>query len=365
MKNKLFAIICMVFTTITISASTTLPIKGSIISPSDKNIRYVGRISFKDVERPMFNWPGIEIIARFEGTSLKMIAKPKSGYFMCEIDNAAPFKVSFNAPKDSVVNLAVALPEGTHEVKLTYTIEGMSRHAEFRGFVLDEGCKLITPPELPDRRIEFIGNSITCAYGIESTDKADPYEDETANHYMSYAGIVSRNLHALHTAVARSGIGVYRNYNGPRSGNKITMQEEFYNTIYGDNREKWDFTKWTPQVVCINLGTNDFSTNNYDASLYEKAYRKFLLKVRTAYPNAKIVLLNGPMMAEKTHNIQGSILDKLTREFNEKGDKDIYRFAFTPQTGDLGYGACWHPSLLQHGRMAEELTPFLQKIMNW
>lgn len=365
MKNKIFSIVCTLLMTITTSAATTLPIKGTIISPTNPNICYVGRISFKNPERPMFNWPGIQIIARFEGTSLRMIAKPKSGYFVCTIDNAEPFKVSFNAPRDSVVTLATALQNGIHEVRLMYAIEGRDRHAEFRGFVLDEHCSLAQPPALPERRIEFIGNSITCSFGIESLDQADKYCDETENHYLSYASQVSRNLNALHTAIARSGIGVYRNYNGPKSGNKITMQNEFNNTIYGSNLEKWDFAQWIPQVVCINLGTNDFSTNNYNAGLYERAYRNFLQSVRNAYPNAKIVLLNGPMMAEKTHNIQGSILDKLTREFNEKGDKDIYRFAFTPQTGDLGYGACWHPSLLQHGRMAEELTPFLQKIMNW
>lgn len=77
------------------------------------------------------------------------------------------------------------------------------------------------------------------------------------------------------------------------------MQNEFNNTIYGSNLEKWDFAQWIPQVVCINLGTNDFSTNNYNAGLYERAYRNFLQSVRNAYPNAKIVLLNGPMMAEK------------------------------------------------------------------
>jgi len=37
----------------------------------------------------------------------------------------------------------------------------------------------------------------------------------------------------------------------------------------------------------------------------------------------------------------------------------------TPQTGELGYGASWHPSLLQQQRMADELTPFLRKLMSW
>ena len=42
------------------------------------------------------------------------------------------------------------------------------------------------------------------------------------------------------------------------------------------------------------------------------------------------------------------------------GDTLAYRFDFSPQTGDLGYGAGWHPSKKQHQRMAEELITFLQ-----
>ena len=42
------------------------------------------------------------------------------------------------------------------------------------------------------------------------------------------------------------------------------------------------------------------------------------------------------------------------------GDTLVYRFDFSPQTGDLGYGAGWHPSKKQHQRMAEELITFLQ-----
>ena len=58
-------------------AIETVPIKGSIISPTDQFIQYTGRISFANPERPAWNFPGIQIIASFEGTSLRMIAKPR------------------------------------------------------------------------------------------------------------------------------------------------------------------------------------------------------------------------------------------------------------------------------------------------
>ena len=143
------------------------------------------------------------------------------------------------------------------------------------------------------------------------------------------------------------------------------MPKEFKHTLFADTTLSWDFSRWQPEVVCINLGTNDFSTDNYDPALYEKAYRNFLSDVRKVYPKAKIVLLSGPMLGEKENGIEKGILDKLQKERAKKGDKAVYRFDFTPQTGALGYGASWHPSFKQQQLMAQELTPFIRDIMKW
>ena len=347
------------------SQAVTLPLKGNVIKPSNPNIQYIGRVSMKDGNVARFNFPGTQIIASFEGTSLKMIARPESGYFMAQIDRGAPFKVSFNAKKDSVVTLATALADGRHTVRLMYIIEGLFRQPEFHGFILDEGCSLTAPPSLPERKIEFIGNSITCGYGVESITMDDPFEDETENHYYTYATLTAQALNAQHTAIARSGIGVYRNYDGPKTGNKENMPWQYEYTLFNQHDEPWDFSRYQPQLVCINLGTNDLSTNNYDIKLYEKAYRGFLKMVRQHYPQAKIVLLTGPMLGEKEASLQRKVLDGIQSDYAKAGDKEVYRFDFTFQTGDLMYGASWHPSYWQHQKMAGELVAFLRPLMNW
>ena len=352
--------------TLMVNASTTLPIKGKVINPTDKHIQYIGRICFDNPMRPRFTFPGVQINACFTGTSLKMMAKPKSGYFMAQIDKAEPFKVGFMAEKDSVVTLATALPKGTHSIRLMYVIEGYELKPEFRGFVLDSDGQLLDAPALPDRRIEFIGNSITCGYGNESIEKTDPFEYETENHYYTYAQQTTRNLNAMAYVVARSGIGVYRSYGGPKTGtpeNVMTTEYEYTN-LY-DRSEKWDFSRYTPQVVCINLGTNDLSTNNYDVKLLKQAYKKFLKQVRQHNPKAKIVYLCGSMLVGKELEIAKKTLNEVVEEAKKDGDKEVYRFDFTPQNGDLYYGASWHPSLWQHQKMAGELTAFLRTLMHW
>ena len=130
------------------SASTTLPQKGTVVSPTDKNIQYIGRICFDNPERPRFTFPGTQINIRFTGTSLKLWAKPLSGYFMAQVDNAEPFKVALMGERDSVVNIATALPQGEHELRLMYIIEGFALKPDFRGFILDSGASLLPPPAL-------------------------------------------------------------------------------------------------------------------------------------------------------------------------------------------------------------------------
>ena len=349
-----------------VNASTTLSLTGKVVPPTDEHIQYVGRICFDNPMRPRFTFPGTQINARFTGTSLKMIAKPKSGYFMAQIDEAEPFKVAFMGEQDSVVTLATALPKGEHTVRLMYTIEGYELKPDFRGFVLDADGILLDAPALPERRIEFIGNSITCGYGNESINGNDPFEYETENHYLTYAQQTCRNLKAMAYVVARSGIGVYRSYNGPKEGtpdNVMTTEYEYTN-LY-DRSEQWDFSRYQPQVVCINLGTNDLSTNNYDVELLKQAYKKFLKQVRQHNPKAKIVYLCGSMLKDEELQIATRLLNEVAEEARKEGDTQVYRFDFTPQTGDILYGASYHPSLYQHQKMAGELTAYLRSLMQW
>ena len=374
--RRIFFAFLMFLTTLGVNAIITVPLKGTVIKPSNPDIVYTGRISFTNPDRPAWNFPGIQIIAAFEGTSLRMIAKPKSGYFMAQIDQAEPFKVAFRGERDSVVTLATALTDGRHLVRLMYVIEGYEFYPEFWGFVLDKGRQLVDAPVLPSRKIEFIGNSITCGYGNEGLKKEEHFDYATENHYYSYASITARNLEAQHWVVARSGIGAYRNYDGPKTGNpesNMPVQYEYTGYAWKPElrqqptflREKWDFSRYQPDVVCINLGTNDLSTNNYDPALLKNGYQKLLKMVRQHNPQAKIVFLTGTMLYNQELQLAKRLLDEVTAEAQKAGDKEVYRFDMAPIDGNAFYGNDWHPNIYQDEKMAGELTAYLRKLMNW
>ena len=129
--------------------------------------------------------------------------------------------------------------------------------------------------------------------------------------------------------------------------------------------EKWDFCRYQPDVVCINLGTNDLSTNNYDLELLKQGYQKLLKLVRQHNPKAKIVFLTGSMLYNQELKEACQLLDDITAEAKKAGDKEVYRFDMSPISGDAFYGNDWHPNIYQDEKMAAELTAYLQKLMGW
>ena len=84
--------------------------EGSAFIPADDaHIVYMGRISHRIPKAVTFTYPGVSIFVNFEGTSLRMKAKPGSGDFMVEIDDQLPYRISFTKD-DSVLTLAEGLP---------------------------------------------------------------------------------------------------------------------------------------------------------------------------------------------------------------------------------------------------------------
>lgn len=328
------------------------------VDPNDPGILYMGRILRTDSTAPTFTYPGTTAMLNFEGSSIAMAASPGSGQFMVEIDSLAPFKINFT-PSDSLITLADSLGEGAHSLRVTYAIEGYEKHPEFRGFVISgPGSKLLPAPERPKLRIEFIGNSITCGYGTDADSGDTHFSYDTENHTLSYAYLTARALDADFNVVARSGIGMYRSYNGPREGtpdNRIPA--EYDHTLIYDPAHYWDHRSFRPDIICINLGTNDTSVDNYDITLFEEAYKKFLAHLHLLQPQAKIVLLTGPMLHGKPLEDVTAVLDSLA-----EGKDYVYRFDMSEQTGELGYGADYHPSRAQAAKNADELTAFLKKI---
>lgn len=310
-----------------------------------------------------FTFPGVQMHTVFTGSSLQLLTKRNSGYFVVEIDNRPAFKVH-STEKDSLLTLAANLGKGGHRLTVTLVSEGNELRPRVYGIYVDKGAK-VSKAVLPRRKIEFIGNSITCGYGNEAAGGKCGFGYDTENQWSAYGALTARMLNAQCFVVARSGIGIYRYYGGPREGNGYNMPNTYKYTQFGQEGELWDFSRFTPDVVCVNLGTNDVSLDNYDTALLTAAYTDFVNTLRGHYPQSKIVLLTGTMMSGRQLDAVRTALDKVLDAAKNRGDNEVYRFDMTPIMPDEGFGADWHPSARCHMRMAGELSAYLRRLMKW
>ena len=355
MKRIIFALVLLLM------GATTWA--STFVKATDPGFAYVGRISWTTkADAAVWTYPGVQIHATFTGTSASMKTNPDCGYFMIEVDDQEPRKVEVKKGVEKTT-LASGLSSGTHRLTITYLIEGLYKKPTFYGLYLDEGCSLGEKPELPNRRIEFIGNSITCGFGIEGNGSEKRFLFSQQNFYYTYAAKTARALNAQCQVCARSGIGIYRNYAG-KIPNEI-MPNVYPHTFYTTNGEKWDFSLFQPDVVCVNLGCNDTSVGQYDKGKLTAAFISFTKTLRSHYPNAKIVYIIGAIPRSKRLTDINEAQDAAIADAASRGDYQVYRMDFTPDDGSLGSGAVGHPSMRRHALMAEELTAYLRSITGW
>ncbi|MEO5893201.1 MAG: hypothetical protein ABIQ31_23320, partial [Ferruginibacter sp.] len=142
--------------------------------------------------------------------------------------------------------------------------------------ITGENVQPVREPAAPV--IEFIGNSITCGAAADPAEipcGTGEYHDQH-NAYYAYGPRVARALGTGFVLSSVSGIGIYRNWNsdGP------TMPLVYEKTDFQEtNPQHWNFDFFTPRIVSIALGTNDFSRGDgikkrlpFDSTTFVNAY---------------------------------------------------------------------------------------------
>lgn len=322
-------------------------------------VRFVGRFDTTDPSAPQFAWSGSAMHARFTGTGLRVRFDGAANQFAVVIDGAAPKTVK-TTTGNNTYTLATGLSAGTHEVWLHRRTEAFFGEVRFRGFEFDGG-ELLPPPPTPSRRIEVVGDSITCGYGNEGADQYCDFSADTENHHATYAAIAARSLGADLHAIAWSGIGMYRNYGGETTG---TMPERWGRTLPNRSTSTWDTSKFVPHAVVINLGTNDFAKGDPGAA-FVTAYTTFVRRVRKAYPDAWIFPAVGPMLSGGAYTSAKNHLNNVIATLSGEGDKKLSLLEFATQTAADGYGCDWHPSLATNEKMAKVLESALKARLGW
>ena len=327
-------------------------------------VQLVGRFDTSDPAGEKFDWPGTTIRAKFEGSSASVKIRSLQGqnWFEVIIDGivAEPLCVSTTSDFLEINN---DLPFGIHTIELVKRTEASQGSVQFGGFDFGN-AKSLAPPTLKPRKIEFIGDSITCGYGndIEPQSSFIPFNPANENNYKAFGSIAARILGAEQISIAKSGIGLLDTplVNGG-------MFEYYSRTICRVNNSNWDFQMWVPDVVVINLGTNDLKASPMpEKTLLKAAYSELITFVRMNYPGAEIFCVIGPRLSIAGEVLSNEFVNEVIAEQALSGETKLHFLKFPVQdVAANGVGEENHPSLITHQLMGEQLAAEISAIMGW
>jgi len=338
------------------------------VLPGDPSIRYLGRWGTDKYSNDIqWSWSASGASITFSGTACSIRLKAQGSMYNILVDGKATGVLDLSNSTDTLFTLATGLSQGHHTVAVRLRTEANYSQARFRGFRID-GTPGIAPAANP-RRIEFYGNSITCGYGILDSVASSPFQIKTENEAVTFAAQAADSLGAERHVVCWSGRGVIQNYGGDTKS--ATVPRMYRQVLTSDTSVAWDFTRWIPQVVVIDLGTNDYSTASAqpDSAKFFRTYRDFVDTLHARYPNAQFVLVDGPMMSDgypaglNTLSKIKKHLDNVVADVTKRGIKATH-LSLTPQ-GNMGYGADYHPNLAQAKLNGQELTAHLRSVVDW
>lgn len=225
----------------------------------------------------------------------------------------------------------------------------------------------IIPTPARKHKIEFIGDSITCGYGVDAADQYEAFSTTNENGAKTYAALVGKHFKADYNIISWSGIGVYSSYTESSKPNQSFLLPPIYGKTAPNelSNDMWDFTQWQPDLVVINLGTNDNTWTKgiqERADIFGEAYYKFIEQVREANPNAYIICSLGVMGSKLLPEIK----EQVALYSANTGDYRITTFEFDYRDGvNDGFGAGFHPSAVTHQKMADKLIPFISELLGW
>lgn len=376
------------------------------VSPNDlAHLTYSGRIDFTDPNKPVYSAPGVVISVRFKGSSVAVRLKDSfkgNNFYEVVVDGdveSAPKTYVFEpSTTQEKITVVTDLPYGEHLVEFVKRTEASQGTVTFLGFEL--GGAVLPAPAKPARRIEIIGDSISCGSGDEPGQNQVKCGDASGgnsaeNAYLSYGPVLARKLGAEYHISSASGRGAMRNYECNRSDTLPAVYDHLH--LNDMSSARWDHTQYVPHAIILALGTNDFSPDNCnqpplsaecDPGHYDQfvtIMEQFIAKLHGYYPEAQIIMTSSPMLTDgwpdpvvlgdagthcpytsRSSHIQA--LKEIAADMQASGDAAYVHVLDTiPKYEGRGCGT--HPNVTEHAKIgggdpAQLLDP-VRQIMGW
>jgi hypothetical protein len=333
-----------------------------LVKSDNGRLNYMGRVQETD-SCTKFYWCGTSVQLKVENSpTVKVILSENFdvNYYDIIIDGKYNNKIKILKGKHTY-DVANGLSNETHIIQLFKATNTDEHITSFYGFLVSEDAEVLRQKDKKELKMEFFGDSITAGHGVEVPDgQPDSWFPEFFNNYFTYAAITSRYFNAAYHNTSKSGIGI------TVSWDKAIMPEIYNRLNPNDSLSTWDFKKYQPDIVVVNLFQNDnslvinpkhvqfkrrFGTTKPSEDFIINAYANFVSSLRKVYPKAKIICALGNMDAVNKGSKWPSYIQKAILKLN---DKKIYCKIFEPKT------TSGHPRIKEQNAMANELIKFIE-----
>ncbi|CAI6063048.1 SGNH/GDSL hydrolase family protein [Cohnella sp. JJ-181] len=238
-------------------------------------------------------------------------------------------------------------------------------------------------------KLEFVGDSITSGEGAIGSKIEQDWLPMWSSAVDNYAAMTAEALGAEHRILSQSGWGLLTSWDNNPRANLPAYYEQVCGLLKGErNRELGaleanDFAAWQPDVVVVNLGTNDgaaFNTpawrdpetgethkqrlnadgtmNAEDVAAFERAARAFLATIRRCNPEAHIVWAYGMLGTTMLPAIERAV-----GEYREQAGDPKVTVVLLPDKTEETVGARNHPGKRGHRLAADVLAAAIRPLL--
>ena len=180
--------------------------------------------------------------------------------------------------------------------------------------------------------------------------------------------LIARRLNATQHTQCLSLVGVMRNGDTLKKTAAYNISHYAHRTLptLPGAQWEWDYSSFTPAVVVVNLGTNDYDTSVFGNAPTEEAfeaqYVAFVGAAMAHYDRAAthVLLVCGPM----TNRFCGSV-SAVAETLLGLGYSAAYAAASLPESPAGNKGCAGHPDVDEDIAMAKLVVPVLKKLAGW
>ncbi|WFR59041.1 GDSL-type esterase/lipase family protein [Anaerocolumna sp. AGMB13025] len=354
-------------------------------------IRLIGR-TYQDMEQEIiyFNWTCSGMEFEFTGTCLlaQVYAVPADEYdgippiapkrrvfpwiavFLDE-EEVPIRRMEISSEQETVIIFASERIE-THKIRIIKLSENAKGKVGIGSFSMEGSITKLLCNTDKRRSMEFIGDSITCGFGNETQEKERFFYSGEENGWMSHAAVAARLLQADFNMICVSGITVGEGIGKIKWPlNPMQSLYPYTDRLYEESQKnnnsltEWNFKLWIPDLIVINLGTNDSTVISMEGDYrkgeinFERNYYEFLQLVRRLNgPKPVLLCTLGSMDYYLYENLEKAV-ENYTKDTK---DTKVKCFKYGKIKLQEGYGACGHPSMSTQIRMGTELADYIKEL---